>query len=77
TDLFSMDTVTMFTSTDSLDTVRKFYEEKLPGNGWVLAMNQSAQGTFMQQWSKSGTEIFLTFSEDAGRVNVVITRITE
>ena len=77
TDLFSMDTVTMFSSTDDIGVIQEYYKQAMPDNGWSLSLEQNAEGTQLQQWSKNGVEIFITMTADSGRVTVVITRITE
>ncbi len=77
TDLFSMDTVTMFSSTDDIGLIQEYYKQAMADNGWSLSLEQNAEGTQLQQWSKNGVEIFITMSADGGRVTVVITRITE
>lgn len=60
-----------------IETVKSFYEDELPGNGWEAGEEFESTGTFMKEWHRGGVEIMITITPiSADTCMLVVTCLT-
>jgi hypothetical protein len=71
-ELFAMEAMVSFTTSDAPATVADFYRQQLPAQGWTAASDEDFAGTVMQSWTKDGRQVDVVITSQDGGASVVI-----